>query len=108
MKHRGKRVISNIVLWRKHIERAPQFQLHKILWVAVSSTVGLRVERQHHLQSVCGQDVFTVDQTDKKVWLVGATASTLQPRLSSKRFSADDDDDDAQHEVLLWMRQQPK
>ncbi|GBN67957.1 hypothetical protein AVEN_141465-1 [Araneus ventricosus] len=26
-----------------------QFQLHKILWVALSSTVGLRVERCHHL-----------------------------------------------------------
>ncbi|GBN27465.1 hypothetical protein AVEN_153879-1, partial [Araneus ventricosus] len=35
-----------------------------------------------------------------------ATASTLQPRLSLKRFSSDDDD--VQHEVLLWMRQQPK
>ncbi|GBN16181.1 hypothetical protein AVEN_199208-1 [Araneus ventricosus] len=41
----------------------PQFQLHKILWVAVSSTVGLRVERRHHLQSVCLQDVVLVDQT---------------------------------------------
>ncbi|GBO45812.1 hypothetical protein AVEN_73753-1 [Araneus ventricosus] len=29
--------------------RGAQFQLHKILWVAVSSTVGLRVERRHHL-----------------------------------------------------------
>ncbi|GBO29752.1 hypothetical protein AVEN_116260-1 [Araneus ventricosus] len=43
----------------------PQFQLHKILWVAVSSTVGLRIERRHHLQSVCLQDVVLVDQTDE-------------------------------------------
>ncbi|GBM06839.1 hypothetical protein AVEN_173594-1 [Araneus ventricosus] len=44
---------------------APQFQLHKILWVAVSSTVGLHVERRHHLQSVCLQDGVLVDQTDE-------------------------------------------
>ncbi|GBM24544.1 hypothetical protein AVEN_217123-1 [Araneus ventricosus] len=41
-------------------------QLHKILWVAVSSTVGLPVERRRHLQSVCLQDVVLVDQTDEK------------------------------------------
>ncbi|GBO10849.1 hypothetical protein AVEN_146744-1 [Araneus ventricosus] len=45
---------------------AAQFQLHKILSVAVSSIVGLRVERRHHLQSVCLQDVVLVDQTDEK------------------------------------------
>ncbi|GBM36491.1 hypothetical protein AVEN_220349-1, partial [Araneus ventricosus] len=44
----------------------PQFQLYKILWVAVSSTVGLRLERRHYLQSVCLQDVVLVDQTDEK------------------------------------------
>ncbi|GBL78500.1 hypothetical protein AVEN_42982-1 [Araneus ventricosus] len=44
---------------------APQFQVHKILWVAVSFTVGLRVERRRHLQSVCLQDVVLVDQTDE-------------------------------------------
>ncbi|GBL94142.1 hypothetical protein AVEN_163476-1 [Araneus ventricosus] len=27
--------------------------------------VGLRVERRHHLQSVCLQDVVLVDQTDE-------------------------------------------
>ncbi|GBM51985.1 hypothetical protein AVEN_173284-1, partial [Araneus ventricosus] len=43
-----------------------QFQLHKIFWVAVSSTVGLCVERRHHLQSVCLQDVVLVDETDEK------------------------------------------
>ncbi|GBM18579.1 hypothetical protein AVEN_52731-1, partial [Araneus ventricosus] len=32
---------------------------------AVSSTVGLRVERRHHLQSVCLQDVVIEDQTDE-------------------------------------------
>ncbi|GBO20797.1 hypothetical protein AVEN_147038-1 [Araneus ventricosus] len=42
------------------------------------------------------------------VWLVSATASTLQPRLSPRRFSSDGDDDDVQHEVLLWMKQQSK
>ncbi|GBN11126.1 hypothetical protein AVEN_169878-1 [Araneus ventricosus] len=45
---------------------APQFQLHKILWGAVSSTAGLHVEGRHHLQSVCLQDVVLVDQTDEK------------------------------------------
>ncbi|GBL95904.1 hypothetical protein AVEN_53092-1 [Araneus ventricosus] len=49
-----------------HRLSAPQFQLHKILWVAVSSTVGLRIERRHHLQSVCLQGVALVDQTDEK------------------------------------------
>ncbi|GBN44949.1 hypothetical protein AVEN_163067-1 [Araneus ventricosus] len=44
---------------------APQFQLHKLLWIAASSTVGLHVERRHHLQSVCLQDVVLVDQTDE-------------------------------------------
>ncbi|GBN22354.1 hypothetical protein AVEN_125388-1 [Araneus ventricosus] len=42
-----------------------QFQLHKILWVAVSPTVGLRVESRHHLQRVCLQDIVLVDQTDE-------------------------------------------
>ncbi|GBM69885.1 hypothetical protein AVEN_154518-1 [Araneus ventricosus] len=42
-----------------------QFQLHKILCAAVSSTVGLRVERPHHLQSVCLQDEVLVNQTDE-------------------------------------------
>ncbi|GBN78872.1 hypothetical protein AVEN_208222-1 [Araneus ventricosus] len=45
---------------------APQIQLHNILWVAVSSTVGLRVERRYHLQSVCHQAVVLEDQTDEK------------------------------------------
>ncbi|GBM20187.1 hypothetical protein AVEN_5704-1 [Araneus ventricosus] len=44
---------------------APQFQLHKILWVALSSTVGLRVECRHSLKSVCLQDVILKDQTDE-------------------------------------------
>ncbi|GBM49256.1 hypothetical protein AVEN_71003-1 [Araneus ventricosus] len=69
--------------------------LHKILWVAVSSTVGLRVERRPHLQSVCLQDVVLVDQTDENrlgLTLVSATASTLQPSLIPKRFSSDDDE----------------
>ncbi|GBN98133.1 hypothetical protein AVEN_194340-1 [Araneus ventricosus] len=44
----------------------PQFQLHKILCAAFSSTAGLLVERRHHLQSVCLQDVALVDQTDEK------------------------------------------
>ncbi|GBO35467.1 hypothetical protein AVEN_111902-1, partial [Araneus ventricosus] len=51
---------------------------------------GLRVERRHHLQSVCLQDVVLGDQTDEKSgW------SLLQhPPYSSdspKRFSSDDD-----------------
>ncbi|GBL83331.1 hypothetical protein AVEN_110647-1 [Araneus ventricosus] len=39
----------------------PQFQLHKILLVAVSSTLEFRVEGRHHLQSVCLQYVILVD-----------------------------------------------
>ncbi|GBN16043.1 hypothetical protein AVEN_259983-1, partial [Araneus ventricosus] len=39
--------------------------MHKIHWVGVSSTVGLRVERRQHLQSVCLQGVDLVDQTDE-------------------------------------------
>ncbi|GBN54887.1 hypothetical protein AVEN_19152-1 [Araneus ventricosus] len=42
-----------------------QFRLYKILWLAVSSTVGIRVECRHHLQSVCLQDVVLVEQTDE-------------------------------------------
>ncbi|GBL62516.1 hypothetical protein AVEN_142747-1, partial [Araneus ventricosus] len=72
---------------------APQFQLHKILWVAVSSTVGLSVERRHHLQSVWTK----VDQTDENrlgLSLVGQCYSIpLQPRLSPKRILSDDDDE---------------
>ncbi|GBO04105.1 hypothetical protein AVEN_149623-1 [Araneus ventricosus] len=98
----------------------PQFQLHKIPWVAVSSTVGLRVERRHHLQSVCLEDVVLVDQTDEKSgWSVlqhppyspGLAPSDfhlfspLKQHLEGKHFT---DDDDIQHEILLWMRQQPK
>ncbi|GBL92273.1 hypothetical protein AVEN_35826-1 [Araneus ventricosus] len=83
-------------------------QLHKILWVAVSSTAGVRVERRHHLQSVCFQDVVLVDQTDEKSsWSVLSFIvwSTKKQHLGSKRFG---DDDDVQHELLLWMRQQPR
>lgn len=40
---------------------APQFQLHKILCVAVSSTVGHHVERRHHLQIVYLKYVILVD-----------------------------------------------
>ncbi|GBN86630.1 hypothetical protein AVEN_171818-1 [Araneus ventricosus] len=65
---------------------APQFQLHTILWVAVSSTVGLRVEHRHHLQSICLQDVVLVDQTEEK-----SSCSVLQhppysPDLSPSDF----------------------
>ncbi|GBO44692.1 hypothetical protein AVEN_109895-1, partial [Araneus ventricosus] len=89
----------------------PQFQLYKILWVAASSTVGLRVGRRHHLQSVCLQDVVLVDQTDEKSgWSVlqhSPYSPDLDPskHLGGKHFA---DDDDVQHEILLWMRQQPK
>ncbi|GBM58390.1 hypothetical protein AVEN_11706-1 [Araneus ventricosus] len=47
-------------------ELIPSFyQLHTILWVAVSSTAGLRVERRHRQQSLCLQVVVLVDQTDE-------------------------------------------
>ncbi|GBN89062.1 hypothetical protein AVEN_267431-1, partial [Araneus ventricosus] len=60
----------------------------------------LRVERRHHLQSVCLQDVILVVQKDEKS--LGAKSGE---HLGGKHFA---DDDDVQHEVLLWMRQQPK
>ncbi|GBN88926.1 hypothetical protein AVEN_121283-1 [Araneus ventricosus] len=73
------------------VTTAPQFQLLKILWVAVSSTVGPRVERCHHLQSVCLKDAL-VDQTDEK-----SSWSVLQHLPYSpaypKRFSSDDEND---------------
>ncbi|GBM02096.1 hypothetical protein AVEN_190538-1 [Araneus ventricosus] len=79
--------------------------------------VGLCVERRRHLQSVCQQDVISVDQTDGNrlgLCLVGQcysihlTAQTYRPlkqHLEGKHFA---DDDDVQHKVLLWIRQQPK
>ncbi|GBM64720.1 hypothetical protein AVEN_205920-1 [Araneus ventricosus] len=83
--------------------------------------VGFRVERRHHLQSVCLQDVVLVDQTDEKSgWSLlqrPPYSPDLAPRrhficlgpleqhLGGKHFA---DDDDVQHEILLWMRQQPK
>ncbi|GBL75802.1 hypothetical protein AVEN_155085-1 [Araneus ventricosus] len=82
--------------------------------------VGLRVERRHHLQSVCLQDVVLVDQTDENrlglslsckvdaVALINQTFHLFGPlkqHLGGKHFA---DDDGVQHEVLLWMRQQPK
>ncbi|GBL77154.1 hypothetical protein AVEN_12784-1 [Araneus ventricosus] len=47
--------------------------------------VGLRVERRHHLQSVCLQDVILLDQTDK---------NRLGLSLAGQRFLSDDNDDD--------------
>ncbi|GBM93649.1 hypothetical protein AVEN_210273-1 [Araneus ventricosus] len=79
--------------------------------------VGLRDERHHHLQSVCLQDVVLVDQT------LGAKCgccSTDQPDLAPSEFHLFGllkqhlggkhfaDDDYVHHEVLPWMRQQPK
>ncbi|GBN88776.1 hypothetical protein AVEN_38849-1, partial [Araneus ventricosus] len=90
----------------------PQWQLHKTLWVAVSSTVGLCFER-HHLQSVCLQDVVLVDQTDEnrlglslvcKVYAIALTNQTfhlfgpLKQPLGGRHLA---DDEDVQHKVLL-------
>ncbi|GBN95211.1 hypothetical protein AVEN_234144-1, partial [Araneus ventricosus] len=81
---------------------------------------GLRLERRHHLQSVCPQDVVLVEQTDEnrlglslgcRVYAVALTNQTfhlfnpLKQHLGGKHFA---DYDNLQHEVLLWMRQQPK
>ncbi|GBN58680.1 hypothetical protein AVEN_191510-1 [Araneus ventricosus] len=71
-------IIANLINIK--LRATPQFELRKILWVAVSSTVGLGVERRHHLQSVCLQDVVSVDQTDDSATLASA-------RFSPKRFS---------------------
>ncbi|GBO19515.1 hypothetical protein AVEN_255991-1 [Araneus ventricosus] len=104
----------------KDTRASPQFHLHKFFSVAVSYTLGLRVERRHHLRSVSLQDVDTVDKTDEnrlvlglgcKVAALALTNQTfhlfcpLKQHLGGKRFI---DDDDVQIEVLLWMRQQPK
>ncbi|GBN42571.1 hypothetical protein AVEN_37991-1, partial [Araneus ventricosus] len=78
----------------------PQFQLHKILWAAVSSTVGLRVERRHH-PIVRKKIAAQPDLAPSDFHLFGP----LKQYLGVKHFS---DDGDVQHEVLLWMRQQPK
>ncbi|GBM75560.1 hypothetical protein AVEN_88373-1 [Araneus ventricosus] len=101
-------------------ETASERSLNKILWVPVSSTVGLRAERRHHLQSACLLHVVLVDQTDEnrlvlslgfKVDAVALTNQTfhlfgpLKQHLGGKHFA---DDDDVQQEVLLWMRQEPK
>ncbi|GBN44695.1 hypothetical protein AVEN_44804-1 [Araneus ventricosus] len=52
------------------------------------STVGLRVERRHHLQSVCLQDVVLVDQPDfKRVCsLVGPQHPPDSPDLAPSDF----------------------
>ncbi|GBL87391.1 hypothetical protein AVEN_118338-1 [Araneus ventricosus] len=98
---------------------SPEFQQHKILWVAVSSTVGLCVERRDHLQSVCFQDVVLVDLTDEnhlglslgcEVDAVALTNPIFHMFYTLKHFGGKnfEYDDDVQHEVLLWIRQQPK
>ncbi|GBM47066.1 hypothetical protein AVEN_179792-1 [Araneus ventricosus] len=92
---------GTLVIYEEAIQMGATIQGEKI---------GLRVERRHHLQSACLQDAVLVDQTDENclgLSLVGQcynihlTAQTCPKRVSS-------DDDDVQHEVLLWMRQQPK
>ncbi|GBL83630.1 hypothetical protein AVEN_196451-1 [Araneus ventricosus] len=62
----------------------PQFQLHKILWVAVSSTVGLRVERRHRLQSVCLQDFVLVDRTDENRLVLSLVAQCYSIHLTAQ------------------------
>ncbi|GBL92388.1 hypothetical protein AVEN_174684-1 [Araneus ventricosus] len=61
-------------------------------------TIGLRVERRHHLQSVCLQDVVLVLQADENrlgISLEGQCYSIhFTARLSPKRLSSDDDDED--------------
>ncbi|GBM24688.1 hypothetical protein AVEN_46188-1 [Araneus ventricosus] len=88
-------------------------ELQKILWFAVSSTVGFRVEHRH-LQSVCLHDVVLVDQTDEnrlgpsrvgQRYSIHNTSQTYPQEIFIRRRR---EDDDVQHEVLLWMRQQPK
>ncbi|GBN79908.1 hypothetical protein AVEN_246395-1 [Araneus ventricosus] len=91
----------------------------KSLYMA-RKNVGLRVERRHHLQIFGLQDVVLVDQTNENslglclgctVDAVALTNQTfnlfgpLKQHLGGKHFAGDDD---VQHEVLLWMRQQPK
>ncbi|GBM94083.1 hypothetical protein AVEN_135185-1 [Araneus ventricosus] len=107
-------------MYSSHRFISAQFQLHKILWVAVSSTVGLRVERRHHLQSVCLSDVVLVDQTDEKSGLSVLQHPPYSPDLAPSEFNLFGplkqhlgvkhfaDDDDVQHEGLLWMRQELK
>ncbi|GBM02874.1 hypothetical protein AVEN_52048-1 [Araneus ventricosus] len=77
----------------QHLGVSPQLQLLKILRVAVTSTVGIRVERMTVLQQP--------DLAPSDFHLFGP----LKQHLGDKHFA---DDDDVQHEVLLWMRQQPE
>ncbi|GBN09756.1 hypothetical protein AVEN_58656-1 [Araneus ventricosus] len=87
---------------------------------ALMLLLGLRVERRHHLQSVCLQEAVLVDKTDENLLglflgcNVNAVALTnetfhlfgqLKQHLGGKHFAVDDD---VQQEALLWMRQQPK
>ncbi|GBN08134.1 hypothetical protein AVEN_170213-1 [Araneus ventricosus] len=53
---------------------------------AVSSTVGLRVDRRHHLQSVCLQDVVLVVQTDEKSGLSVLQHPPYSPDLAPSDF----------------------
>ncbi|GBN32816.1 hypothetical protein AVEN_107015-1 [Araneus ventricosus] len=52
--------------------------------------IGLRVERRHHLQSVCLQDIVLVDQTDENrlvLSLVNIEANTLQMMITFNKKS---------------------
>ncbi|GBM50482.1 hypothetical protein AVEN_254763-1 [Araneus ventricosus] len=81
-------------------------ELHKILWVAVSSTVGLPVERRRHLIVIVvvrnrlgislGCKVDAVALTNQTFHLFGP----LKQHLGGKHFADDND--------VLWMRKQPK
>ncbi|GBM28049.1 hypothetical protein AVEN_27438-1 [Araneus ventricosus] len=67
------------------------------------SLIGLRVERRHHLQSACLQDVVLVDQTEEnrlELSLVAValtnqtqhqTISRSKRHLGGKHFADDDD-----------------
>ncbi|GBN09949.1 hypothetical protein AVEN_28428-1 [Araneus ventricosus] len=65
-----------MLMHSSHRFTSARFDLHRILWVAVSPTVGLRVECLHHLQIVCLQYVVSLDQTDKN--RLGSGWSVLQ------------------------------
>ncbi|GBM48745.1 hypothetical protein AVEN_193440-1 [Araneus ventricosus] len=72
---------------------APQFQLHKIPWVTVSCTVGLRVECRHHLQNVCLQDVVLVYQADEKSGWSVLQHPPYSPDLAPSNFHITSNDD---------------
>ncbi|GBN95888.1 hypothetical protein AVEN_152135-1 [Araneus ventricosus] len=96
----------------QNISRYKQLPWYKKVCEILIQIIGFRVERRHHLQSVCLQDVLLADQTDEnrlglslvsQCYSIHLTAQICPQAIFISRWH----DYDIQHEVLLWMRQQP-